>query len=229
LKSWEWYGYCCIRLGFGLVNGIIMIIVFNLIGAGILLLAIIIGSSVAYLFGDKTGALSVVVVSLVAIVLDVLYRRKRGGSLFHPRRGGHVSFIPVWIIGLIFLGVGYCGFISGKSLLPEMRQTLQSVQPNSPPPSAEPRDGYQAVSAQANQSYASLKLSMISGSGPHGLASINGESFAAGETHTLTVAQKKITVTCLEIRDHSVLAKVEGESQAQELKIGESKSLAVVR
>jgi hypothetical protein len=203
-----------------------MIIVFNLIGAGILLLGIIIGSSVAYLFGDKSGATLSVVEGLIAMVLDVLYRRKRGGSLFHPRWGGHVFFIPVWIIGLGCLGMGGFCFMSSNYQLPARLQSLQSIQPNSPPPPAESRGGYQAVSAPPGQSYSGLKLNMISGSGPRGLASINGESFGAGETHTLTVAQKKISVTCLEIRDHSVLAKVEGESQPRELRIGESKLVA---
>ena len=67
---------------------------------------------------------------------------------------------------------------------------------------------------------------MISGNGERSLASINGETFAVGETHNLTVAKRKVTVTCMEIRDQSVVAKVAGEPNPLVLRLGDSVPLA---
>jgi hypothetical protein len=207
-----------------------MIIIFNLIGAGILMAAGAIGYLVAYLSGEKSGGLSILAGGLTAVVLDVLYRTKReDGSLFHPRRGGHISFIPAWIIGSVMIMVGGYGAIFGFDGHAFDLQSVQSAPPNSRQPAAKPRVEYQTVPVSAQQSYSRLKLTMISGSGQNGLASINGETFAAGETHTLMVANKEVAVTCVEIRDQSVMAKVAGESQPRELKVGESMPLAMTR
>src|SRR5579862_3321117 len=103
-----------------------MIIIFNFIGAGILIAAVVLGSSVAYMFGDKSGGPSILVEGLVAIALDVLYRTKREeGSLIHPRKGGHVCFIPVWIIGVGFLFAGGYGIVCGGFAPAPDRETMQ--------------------------------------------------------------------------------------------------------
>jgi hypothetical protein len=39
--------------------------------------------------------------------LDMRYRRKVGQRhWFHPHRGGHLMFIPVWILGVIWIILG---------------------------------------------------------------------------------------------------------------------------
>jgi hypothetical protein len=62
---------------------------------------------------------------------------------------------------------------------------------------------------------------MISGVGAHRIATINGEPFAAGESHTVTIGSSKLEVRCTEIRERSVVVTVAGDSQPRELKIGE--------
>jgi len=79
--------------------------------------------------------------------------------------------------------------------------------------------------ASGSQSYQSLKLGMISGVGSNRIATINGQPFAEGESHALTIDSTKRIVQCTAIRDQSVLLKLPGESQPRELKIGEPLTL----
>jgi hypothetical protein len=74
-------------------------------------------------------------------------------------------------------------------------------------------------------SYQSLKLGMISGMGSNRIATINGQPFAQGESHALTIDSTKRVVRCTEIRDQSVVLTISGDSQPHELKIGEPLAL----
>jgi hypothetical protein len=67
----------------------------------------------------------------------------------------------------------------------------------------------------------SLKLGMISGVGSNRIATINGQPFAEGESHALTIDSTKRVVRCAEIRDQSVVLSISGDSQPREFKIGE--------
>jgi hypothetical protein len=73
----------------------------------------------------------------------------------------------------------------------------------------------------SEESYQSLKLGMISGVGSNRIATINGQPFAEGESHTLTIASTKRVVHCTAIREQSVVLSISGDSQPRELKIGE--------
>jgi hypothetical protein len=83
------------------------------------------------------------------------------------------------------------------------------------------------VSARQSNPYSpessdqSLKLGMISGVGSNRIATINGQPFAQGESHALTIDSTKRVVRCTEIRDQSVVLSISGDSQPRELKIGE--------
>ena len=199
-----------------------MIIIFNLIGAGVLILALGVGAGVGYLFGAKTEAPTMLVGGLLALVLDLIYRMDKGeGCLLHPRRGGHVCFIPAWVLGLGLLMTGALYLAlpgSGRELSREYKQRLQ---PLGEQPRSEPRGGYGTVSPQPQQSRAVLKLTVMSGTGERRLATINGETFAPGETHNVKVAQGRVTVTCVEIHELSVMAKITGQPHPVELKFGE--------
>jgi hypothetical protein len=82
---------------------------------------------------------------------------------------------------------------------------------------AEPR---KVLAPAVPMSSDTLRLMMISGTSKRYLASISGAIFAEGETHTLSLQGKKVSVQCLEIRPQSVLVKVEGEANSRELTIG---------
>jgi hypothetical protein len=199
-----------------------MIIIFNLIGAGVLILALGVGAGVGYLFGAKTEVPTMLVGGLLALVLDLVYRMDKGeGSLLHPRRGGHVFFIPAWVLGLGLLMTGALHLALPGGGLELSREYRQRLQPAGDRPRSEPRGGYLTVSHQPQQSRAVLKLTVMSGTGAHRLATINGETFAPGETHNVKVSQGKVTVTCVEIHELSVMAQIDGQPEPVELKFGE--------
>jgi len=196
-----------------------MIIVFNWIGAGILLSGFAAGTLISLALHTKSGLPFTLVAGLLVVALDLLYRLKIGeGCFFHPRRGGHVFFIPAWILGCGYLVAG------GFSILDpdDLRASLTS---NGKPTQAVPaKPGAAGTSTNfqvpPRPSYNTLKVAMISGAPQHRMATINGETFIEGETHRLSVGTNRITLQCLEIREESVLAKVAGESRARELKLG---------
>lgn len=207
-----------------------MVIIFNLIGAGILILAFAIGAGATFLLGAKTDAPTMLVGGLVALVLDLIYRMGVGEqSLLHPRRGGHVFFIPAWVIGLGLFMTGALGLVlpqNGRELSREYRQSLL---PQGQRRGSEPLPGRQTVLAQPQLSRAELKLTMISGTGQRRLATINGEAFAPGETQSVKVGQRKVSVTCVEIREQSVLAQLAGQSHPTELRFGQAVALDPAR
>jgi hypothetical protein len=86
-----------------------MTLIFNLTGMGMLAA----GFGVAFAVQSLSGGLSDDVVLLIAapllFVADLAYRHRSGagrGWWYHPRRGGHFVFIPVWILGLFWMGLG---------------------------------------------------------------------------------------------------------------------------
>jgi hypothetical protein len=58
---------------------------------------------------SRNAALSAMTGAGIAVAID-LYGRMTNGEesqpLLHPDAGGHVWFIPIWIVGLIALGIG---------------------------------------------------------------------------------------------------------------------------
>ena len=156
------------------------------------------------------------------IVLDIGYRLTLGkrskvfeglenshGPLMHPRCGGQFGFFPVWFNGGIIV-VG----------------TLFKIFGGEPDISDRRSNPYAQASVSQNASYPepsyrSLKLGMISGVGSNRIATINGQPFAEGESHALTIDSTKRVVRCTEIREQSVVLAIAGDSQPHELKIGE--------
>jgi hypothetical protein len=65
-----------------------------------------------------------------------------------------------------------------------------------------------------------LKLKMISGTEQRRAATINNETFLAGEKHTILLNNKKVVVECVEIREQSALVRIAGEATPRELKLG---------
>jgi hypothetical protein len=211
-----------------------MIIVFNFIGIGIFMASAMLAGLFTALLA-KTGC-SVVAVRAIGmagagvfmIAMDILYRMKTGeGSLLHPRRGGHIMFIPLWIIGGLF-AIGSIGeAVSGNQEVAarEAYPTTQSsysqgsVSRGSSPPAN--RITYLSEPQPSSQSPKLLKLGMISGISPHKIATINGQPFAEGESHKLTVGPDKLAVQCLEIRNESAVVKFSGDAHPRELKLGQ--------
>lgn len=65
-----------------------------------------------------------------------------------------------------------------------------------------------------------LRLKSISGPPKRRVALINNETLAAGDDARVSVGDKTVRVYCLEIRDNSVLIRVDAEDKDRELKLG---------
>ena len=83
-----------------------MLIFFNWIGLGMVVLAFLVGIVFDSAVGGRSSLLAA---AIVMVAMDIIYRSRRKTPLesvpyFHPKRGGNVMFIPVWIIGaLVFV------------------------------------------------------------------------------------------------------------------------------
>jgi hypothetical protein len=151
------------------------------------------------------------------ILLDFWYRATRGeGSFLHPRRGGQFFFIPVWVIG-----GGLVIFNFFLALFSELSVSARHPNPHANASISQKSSSPAAFAYSPEPSYRSLKLGMISGVGSNRIATINGQPFAQGESHMLTIDSTKRAVQCTDIREQSVLLTISGDSQPRELKIGE--------
>ena len=150
------------------------------------------------------------------LLFDFWYRMAHGEcSLLQPRRGGHLFFIPVWMLGGICIVASLC----------EMPRTV-SVRRLYAQASLSQKSSYPAALAHSPKrsqvpSTPSLMLGMISGVGSNRIATVNGQPFAQGESHTVSVGSTKRMVQCMQIRERSVVVTLDGDSKPRELKLGE--------
>ena len=166
---------------------------------------------------------------VVSLVLDLSYRltlgkRSKGfeglehtnGLFLHRHCGGHFYYMPVWLGGALDIVITlHMAFVGDPNI--SARQSNPYAQT-----AGSQKSSYSAAFAYSPEpSYRSLKLGMISGIGTNRIATINGQPFAQGESHTLTIDSTKRVVQCTEIRDQSVVLSISGESHPYELKIGE--------
>jgi hypothetical protein len=193
-------------------------IIFNIVGSVMLFISLLIGTVIAVSLHrfNYNSPLFLVATGFFMIVLDFCYRTTRGeGSFFDHRRGGQFFFIPVWLIGAgLFVFNFFLMFVAeiGVSARPSNPHAKTSISQKSSIPT---------FAYSPDPSYRSLKLGMISGVGSNRIATINGQPFAEGESHMLTIDSTKRVVQCTEIRTQSVVLTIAGDSQPRELKIGE--------
>jgi len=79
-----------------------------------------------------------------------------------------------------------------------------------------------AVAGAKPVNYSKLELKIISGLPNKRIATINNQSFFAGDSLKVTVGTNRLAVTCQEIRERSVVVKVAGETEPRELKLAGS-------
>ncbi len=85
-------------------------LIFNI--PGLIFLAL--GAGAAFGLQHLTGTTGegpwMVIAGPIIACADLFYRIKLGGKhLFHPRCGGHAFFIPIWVMGALWvmIGLGY--------------------------------------------------------------------------------------------------------------------------
>ena len=201
----------------------------------------------ATVFGTATPKIALTVAGVIVVFLDLLYRFKAGeGDVFHPRKGGQVFWIPLWIWGGLWSIGALCGLGAdalenstrptrpvGQARPGQTRQVYArsayespgaSYQQRSAPgsrPASSTASAQQLVLAEPERTFEGLKVAMISGAPGHMIATINGEPFSEGETHKLTLGDRRVTIQCVEIRDQAIVAKIQGEAHVRLLKVGQ--------
>jgi hypothetical protein len=150
------------------------------------------------------------------LLFDFRYRMAHGEcSLLQPGRGGHLFFVPVWILGVVCIGASLCAMPHSVSVGKLYAQASLSQKCSYPSALARSPRGSQMPSSP------SLILGMISGVGSNRIATVNGQAFAEGESHTVTIGSSKRMIQCTKIRGQSVIVTLHGDSKPVELKIGE--------
>ena len=91
-----------------------MIIIFN--WPGILMVAIALGiaSGIGQLAGTSAEGPPMIIAGLSCAAMDLAYRARRSGHRWlHPSFGGALFFIPVWMLGIVWLVLGGASAIQG--------------------------------------------------------------------------------------------------------------------
>ena len=201
-----------------------MSIIFNRVGARTLLATLLLAGLLGgwmWIFDKECfqscAAVGCFMASGVFMLLfDFWYRMTHGEcSLSQPRRGGYLFFIPVWMLGAVCIVASLCEMPS--------RVYVSKLYARA---SLSHKRSYSSASAYSPKrsqmpSSPSLILGMISGVGSNRIATVNGQPFAQGESHTVTVGSTKRMVQCTRIRENSVVVTLDGDSKPRELKIGE--------
>jgi hypothetical protein len=91
-------------------------IIFNV--PGILMAAIGFGTAagIGHLAGTSAEGLLMIIAGPLCAAMDLVYRTKHGeGRWFHPNCGGALFFIPMWILGVVWLALGIVYTIQGRA------------------------------------------------------------------------------------------------------------------
>src|SRR5262245_46877619 len=83
------------------------IIIFNWPGILMVAIAFAIAFGIGHLAGNSAEGPLMIIAGPLCVTMDLVYRlRHRERRWFHPNRGGALFFIPVWILGIIWLVLG---------------------------------------------------------------------------------------------------------------------------
>lgn len=90
-------------------------IIFNIPGILIVILSFGVAFGAGELIGFSTSGPFMVIAGPLAAVCDLVYRIKWGeGHWFHPGRGGHLFFLPVWSFGALWFVLGIVYVLRGE-------------------------------------------------------------------------------------------------------------------
>jgi hypothetical protein len=90
-------------------------IIFNWPGIIMAAIAFAIAFGIGHLTGCTTEGPLMIIAGPLCVAMDMSYRFwVSGRRWFHPNCGGAIFFIPVWILGIIWLGLGIVYAIQGR-------------------------------------------------------------------------------------------------------------------
>jgi hypothetical protein len=82
-------------------------VIFNLVGVGMIAVSWAIALGVVYLMGSGSEGVAMMIAGPMSMLSDAVYRLKHPtGHWFHPNGGGSLFFLPVWLFGLLWLTIG---------------------------------------------------------------------------------------------------------------------------
>jgi hypothetical protein len=88
----------------------------NLPGAVICGLAFAAAFGVGYLVGTSEEGSLMILAGPLCTVMDSSFRmRKAERRWFHPDAGGNLFFIPIWLLGIVWLALGIVDTIRGQA------------------------------------------------------------------------------------------------------------------
>jgi hypothetical protein len=91
-------------------------IIFNLPGILMTATGFGIAAGIGHLAGTSAEGPLMIIAGPLCAAMDLAYRFKRhAGRWFHPSYGGALFFIPVWILGVIWLVLGIAYTIQGRT------------------------------------------------------------------------------------------------------------------
>ena len=92
------------------------IIIFNVPGIVMTAIALAVAFGVGHVAGTYSEGPLMIVAGPLCIALDLIYRLRRANRRwFSPAVGGALFFIPVWIVGIIWLVLGIVYTVQGHS------------------------------------------------------------------------------------------------------------------
>jgi hypothetical protein len=90
-------------------------IIFNLPGIVMAAIAFGIAFGIGHLTGTSAEGPLMIIAGPLCVAMDLVYRFRRSERRwFHPSFGGALFFIPVWILGIIWLVLGVAYVTQGR-------------------------------------------------------------------------------------------------------------------
>ncbi len=91
-------------------------IIFNWIAMFPLIIAVGISMLLENVVEDLNPGIPMLIIGGLLLITDVWYRffrdpNERGA--FHPRKGGHIMFLPAWLYGAVFLPMAILVVVKG--------------------------------------------------------------------------------------------------------------------
>ena len=92
-----------------------MILIVNRPGILMVAFALGIASGIGHLAGTSAEGPPMIIAGRLCAAMDLVYRVRRSGHRWlHPSFGGALFFIPVWILGIVWLVQGVASAIQGR-------------------------------------------------------------------------------------------------------------------
>ena len=91
-----------------------IIIRFNWIGLAMFVAALAATAAILHVIGTSGQGPAVLLGGALLVLLDLGVRRANGARLFSGRGGGTIMYLPVWMWGMVWTGLGALDCLRGR-------------------------------------------------------------------------------------------------------------------